>query len=107
LRSIELGSTKEGKFNLGKALDVGLVITKSSRTESDKHDTSSIFGNDTDALVADIRLVSNEEPMAEVQSTVVHNVLANEQQHTEQSEPIYAHICWKRWIAIPLMTQQI
>nr|GEX71609.1 retrovirus-related Pol polyprotein from transposon TNT 1-94 [Tanacetum cinerariifolium] len=38
---------------------------KSSMTESDKHDTSSISGNDTDALDADIRLVSNEEPMVE------------------------------------------
>nr|GEX74939.1 hypothetical protein [Tanacetum cinerariifolium] len=81
--------SKEGKFDLGKALDVGLVVTKSSRTESDKHDTSSIFENDTDALDADIRLVSNEKPMVEVQSTDVHNVLANEQQHIEQSEPIY------------------
>ncbi|GJZ96976.1 hypothetical protein Tco_0669310 [Tanacetum coccineum] len=81
--------SKEGKFDLGKALDVGLVIIESNRTESDEQGTSSIFRNDTDALDADIRLVSNKEPVAEVQSTVVHNVLANEQQHTEQSEPIY------------------
>ncbi|GJW13464.1 hypothetical protein Tco_0017597 [Tanacetum coccineum] len=81
--------SKEGMFDLGNALDVGLVITESSRTESDKQDTSSISGNDTDALDADIRLVSNKEPMDEVQSTVVHNVLANKQQHTKQSEPIY------------------
>nr|GEW68445.1 hypothetical protein [Tanacetum cinerariifolium] len=81
--------SKERKFDLGKAFDAGLVITDCSRTESDKQDTSSISRNDTDALDADIRLVSNEEPMGEVQSTGVHNVLTNEQQHTEQSEPIY------------------
>nr|GEV43595.1 uncharacterized mitochondrial protein AtMg00810-like [Tanacetum cinerariifolium] len=65
--------SKEGKFNLGKALDVGLVITESNRTESDKQDTSSIFGNDTDALDADIRHVSNEEPIAEVDNITTHN----------------------------------
>ncbi|GJY44552.1 hypothetical protein Tco_0432765 [Tanacetum coccineum] len=90
----EIGSfdafrTKEGKVDLCKALDAGLVITESSGTESDKQDTSSRSGNDTDALDADIRLVSNVEPRAEVQLTTEHNVLANEQQHTEQSEPIY------------------
>ncbi|GJS64858.1 hypothetical protein Tco_0679422 [Tanacetum coccineum] len=52
--------SKEGKFNLGKALDAGLVITKSSRTESEKQDTSSIFRNDTDALDADIRLIKSQ-----------------------------------------------
>ncbi|GJR78784.1 hypothetical protein Tco_0149569 [Tanacetum coccineum] len=81
--------SNKGKFDLGKALDAGLVIIESSGTESDEQETIDIFGNDTDALDADIRLVSNKEPVAEVQSTVVHNVLANEQQHTQQSEPIY------------------
>ncbi|GKB18434.1 hypothetical protein Tco_0852357, partial [Tanacetum coccineum] len=38
---------------------------------------------------ADIRLVNDQVPFAEVQLTAQHNVLANEQQHTEQSEPIY------------------
>ncbi|GJX41004.1 hypothetical protein Tco_0255994 [Tanacetum coccineum] len=37
----------------------------------------------------DIRLVNDQVPFAEVQLTTQHNVLANEQQHTEQSEPIY------------------
>nr|GEX04434.1 retrovirus-related Pol polyprotein from transposon TNT 1-94 [Tanacetum cinerariifolium] len=81
--------SKDRKFDLDKAVDAGLVITESSRIESDKQDTSNISENDTDALNADIILVSNEEPMDEVQSTAVHNVLANEQQHTEQSKPIY------------------
>ncbi|GJV14322.1 hypothetical protein Tco_1359645 [Tanacetum coccineum] len=63
---------------------------KSSRTKSDKHDTSSnlrtYITHDVDA---DIRLVNDQVPFAEVQLTAQHNVLANEQQHTEQSEPIY------------------
>ncbi|GJX24308.1 hypothetical protein Tco_0228753 [Tanacetum coccineum] len=50
-----------------KALDAGLVITESSRTKS----------------------VNDQVPFAEVQLTAQHNVLANEQQHTEQSEPNY------------------
>ncbi|GKB95515.1 hypothetical protein Tco_0981652 [Tanacetum coccineum] len=33
--------------------------------------------------------VNDEEPFAEVQLTALHNILANEQQHTEQSEPSY------------------
>ncbi|GJW87083.1 hypothetical protein Tco_0162423 [Tanacetum coccineum] len=36
-----------------------------------------------------IRPVNDQVPFAEVQLTAQHNVLANEQQHTEQSEPIY------------------
>ncbi|GKD43935.1 hypothetical protein Tco_1268580, partial [Tanacetum coccineum] len=60
-----------------------------SGTKSDKQDTSSRSGNDTYVLDADIRLKSNKEPRAEVQLTVEHNILANEQQHTVQSEPIY------------------
>nr|GFC67779.1 hypothetical protein [Tanacetum cinerariifolium] len=60
-----------------------------SRTEPDKQDISSTSGNDTDALDTYIRLKSNKEPRAEVQLTAEHNVLANEQQHSVQSEPIY------------------
>ncbi|GKE68267.1 hypothetical protein Tco_1526339, partial [Tanacetum coccineum] len=33
--------------------------------------------------------VNDQVPFAEVQLTAQHNVLANKQQHTEQSEPIY------------------
>ncbi|GJX48212.1 hypothetical protein Tco_0273402 [Tanacetum coccineum] len=36
-----------------------------------------------------IRPVNDQMPFAEVQLTAQHNVLANEQQHTEKSEPIY------------------
>nr|GEU65800.1 hypothetical protein [Tanacetum cinerariifolium] len=80
---------QEGNVNMGKVLDVGLVVTESSETESEKQDTSSRLGNDIDALDADIKLVYNEEPRADVKLTAEHNVLANEQQYTEQSEPIY------------------
>ncbi|GJY31000.1 hypothetical protein Tco_0414495 [Tanacetum coccineum] len=81
--------SKEGKVDSSKALNVGLVNTESSGTESAKQETSSRSWNDTYALDADIRLVSNEEPKAEVQLTVEHNVLANEQHHIVQSERIY------------------
>nr|GEU98545.1 copia protein [Tanacetum cinerariifolium] len=81
--------SKEGKVDSSKALNDGLVITESNRTESNKQDKSITSGNDTDALDADIILKSNKEPRAELQLTVEHNVLANEQQHFVQSEPIY------------------
>ncbi|GKC93814.1 hypothetical protein Tco_1159256 [Tanacetum coccineum] len=74
---------QEGKIDMGKALDAELVVTDSSGTKSDMRDTSNKSGNDIDALDADIRPVSNEEPRAKVQSTAEHNLLANEQQHTE------------------------
>ncbi|GKF43060.1 hypothetical protein Tco_0126402 [Tanacetum coccineum] len=66
-------TTLEANLNSDvKALDAGSVITESSEKRSDKHDTSSSLGNYiTHAMDAQ------------------HNVLANEQQHTEQSEPIY------------------
>ncbi|GJY73596.1 hypothetical protein Tco_0478027 [Tanacetum coccineum] len=80
----------KGKVDMGKALDAGLVVTGSSETKSDKQDTSSRSGNDTThAVDAYIRPVNDQEPFSEVQLTAQHNVLANEQQHTEQSEPIY------------------
>nr|GEU39452.1 hypothetical protein [Tanacetum cinerariifolium] len=46
---------QEGKVDMGKALDVSLVITESSEIESEKQDTSSRFGNDADADNVDIR----------------------------------------------------
>ncbi|GJR97696.1 hypothetical protein Tco_0269870 [Tanacetum coccineum] len=59
-------------------------------TKSDKHDKSSSSGTYiTHAVDADIRPVNDQVPFAEVQLTAQHNVLANEQQHTEQFEPIY------------------
>ncbi|GJR57140.1 hypothetical protein Tco_1378942 [Tanacetum coccineum] len=57
---------QEEKVNMREAVDVGLVVTKSN-----------------------IGPVHDDEPFAEVKLTAQHNVLANEQQHTEQSEPSY------------------
>ncbi|GJZ34306.1 hypothetical protein Tco_0580123 [Tanacetum coccineum] len=81
--------SKEGKVDSSKALDAGLVITKSNVTESERHVSSSRSGNDTHVEDADINSVNDKEPMAEVQLTAQHNVLANVQQHSVQSEPIY------------------
>ncbi|GJU31456.1 hypothetical protein Tco_1175045 [Tanacetum coccineum] len=81
---------QEGNVNMGKALDTRLVVTKSSGTKSDKQDTSSGSGNDTtQAVHANIKPVNDQEPLANVQLTAQHSVLANEQQHTKQYEPIY------------------
>ncbi|GKE79584.1 hypothetical protein Tco_1545704 [Tanacetum coccineum] len=43
----------------------------------------------THVVDADIRPVNDQMPFAEVQLTAQHNVIANEQQHTKQSKPIY------------------
>ncbi|GKC36303.1 hypothetical protein Tco_1048687 [Tanacetum coccineum] len=61
--------------DMGKALDVSLVFTKSSRS-----------GNDADADNTDMRPIYNEEPMAEVQLTAKCNIFATGQQHTEQCQ---------------------
>nr|GEU59078.1 hypothetical protein [Tanacetum cinerariifolium] len=81
--------SKEGKVDSSKALDVDLVVTKSSGTESEKHNTSSRFRNDTHAEDADIKPGNDKESMVEVQLTAKNNVLAKEQQYFMQSEPIY------------------
>ncbi|GJU23043.1 hypothetical protein Tco_1156385, partial [Tanacetum coccineum] len=81
--------SKEGKVDSSKALDAGLVITKSNLTESERYVSSSRSGNDTHVEDADINFVNDKEPMVEVQLTVQHNVIANVQQHSVQSEPIY------------------
>ncbi|GJS07900.1 hypothetical protein Tco_0364696 [Tanacetum coccineum] len=103
--------SKEGKVDSIKALDASLVVTEcsaielensnsehafnksvneSSEKESGKQDTSSSSGNYiTYAVDADIRLANDQVPFAEVQLIAQHNVLDNEQQHIEQSEPIY------------------
>nr|GEW96675.1 hypothetical protein [Tanacetum cinerariifolium] len=74
-----------------QALDANSVIMKSNRTESGMHDTSSSSWNYIAHVVdANIRPVNDQVPFTEVQLTAQHNVLANEQQHTDQSEPIYA-----------------
>ncbi|GJW07224.1 hypothetical protein Tco_1569647 [Tanacetum coccineum] len=80
---------KRGKVDSEKILDADLVVTESSRTESEKHVSSSRSGNDTLTKDADINPVNDKQPMAEVQLFVKHNMLANEQQHYVQSESIY------------------
>nr|GEW20035.1 hypothetical protein [Tanacetum cinerariifolium] len=47
--------SKEGKINSSKALDADLLVTEISRTESEKHHTSSRSGNDTHVEDADIK----------------------------------------------------
>ncbi|GJT76989.1 hypothetical protein Tco_1043714 [Tanacetum coccineum] len=81
--------SKEGKVDSSKALNAGLIVTESNETESETHVSSSRFGNDTHAEDADINSVNDKQPMAEVQLSAEHNILANEQQHFEQSESIY------------------
>ncbi|GJX28826.1 hypothetical protein Tco_0236905 [Tanacetum coccineum] len=73
-----------------EAVDVGLVVTESSGTKPDKQDTSSSSDDyTTHAVDANIGPVIDEEPFAEAQLTAHHNTLANEKQHTKQSETSY------------------
>ncbi|GJV85345.1 hypothetical protein Tco_1525243 [Tanacetum coccineum] len=62
-----IGNNGLGKkiVDTGKALDVGLVVTESSGTESEVQDESNGSWNDTYADDADIRPVYDEEPMDE------------------------------------------
>nr|GEW62562.1 hypothetical protein [Tanacetum cinerariifolium] len=53
---------------------------------TEEKDTSSRSGNDAHDDDADIRPIYDEEPMAEVQTTVEIDVFAIEQHHTEQPE---------------------
>ncbi|GJZ37229.1 hypothetical protein Tco_0583420 [Tanacetum coccineum] len=73
-----------------KALHADLVVMESKGTESRKHDTSSsLWTYITHVVDADIRPVNDQVPSTEVHMIAQHNVLANEQQHTNQSEPSY------------------
>ncbi|GKC23435.1 hypothetical protein Tco_1025585 [Tanacetum coccineum] len=76
------------QIDTGKALDVDLVVTESSRIESKVQDESSRLGNDTNTNDADIRPIYDEEPMVEVQLTSKCNIFAIGQQHTEQPKII-------------------
>ncbi|GJZ32561.1 hypothetical protein Tco_0577997 [Tanacetum coccineum] len=81
---------QESKVVSSKALDASLVVTECSGTKSDEHITSSSSGTYiTHVVDADIRPVNDQVSSAEVHLTAQHNVLANEQQHTDQSEPSY------------------
>ncbi|GJZ52467.1 hypothetical protein Tco_0606982 [Tanacetum coccineum] len=82
--------SRESKVVSFKALDASLVVTECSGTRSDEHITSRSSGTYiTHVVDADIRPVNDQVPSAEVHLTAQHNVLANEQQHTDQSEPSY------------------
>ncbi|GKC28683.1 hypothetical protein Tco_1035977 [Tanacetum coccineum] len=71
--------TKEENVDMSKALDASLVVTKSSRTESEKQDTSSKSGNDADADNANIKPEYHKETMVEIQEKVFANAaLKNE-----------------------------
>ncbi|GKD81935.1 hypothetical protein Tco_1348774 [Tanacetum coccineum] len=80
--------SKEGKVDSSTALDAGLVVTESNETKSERHVSSSRSGKDTHAKDAEINFVNDKQPLAGVQLTVQHDTLANEQQHSVQSEPI-------------------
>nr|GFC05437.1 hypothetical protein [Tanacetum cinerariifolium] len=58
--------TTEEKVDTSKALNASLVDTKSSGTELVEQDTSNRSKNDSHADDAYIRLIYEEEPMAEV-----------------------------------------
>ncbi|GJR07234.1 hypothetical protein Tco_0530218 [Tanacetum coccineum] len=82
--------SRESKVVSSKALDASLVVTECSATKSDEHITSISSGTYiTHVVDADIRLVNDQVPSAEVHLTTQHNVLANVQWYTNQSEPSY------------------
>ncbi|GKB32565.1 hypothetical protein Tco_0871966 [Tanacetum coccineum] len=81
--------SKEGKDDSRETLDAHLVVTESNETESETHVSSSRSGNDTHAEDTIINSENDKQPMAKVQLSAEHNILANEQQHSEQSESIY------------------
>ncbi|GJT94794.1 hypothetical protein Tco_1090312 [Tanacetum coccineum] len=67
----QMQSTK-GKVDSSKALDASLVVSECSGTKSDKQDTSSSSGNYiTHAADADIRLVDDKVPFAEVDRNTI------------------------------------
>nr|GFA23436.1 hypothetical protein [Tanacetum cinerariifolium] len=75
--------SKERKDSSSNAVDADLVVTESNETESERHVLNTRFRNE------DINFVNEKQPMAEVQLSAEHNILANEQQHFEQSESVY------------------
>nr|GEV33184.1 retrovirus-related Pol polyprotein from transposon TNT 1-94 [Tanacetum cinerariifolium] len=91
--------SKERKVASTKALDVRLIVIECSGTKSNKQDTSSRSRNDTNVEDVDIKSVNDKDPMDKVQLTAQHNVLANEQQHYVQSEPIYDTHLLKKTVA--------
>ncbi|GKD70283.1 hypothetical protein Tco_1324373 [Tanacetum coccineum] len=79
----EICMMHEGYVDSSEALDVSLAITECSDTKSEKHVTSSRYGNDTHAADTNMKPVNDKELMAKVQLIAAQNVLANEKQHSE------------------------
>nr|GEW53894.1 hypothetical protein [Tanacetum cinerariifolium] len=88
-RNARLMQSKVGNVDSSKALNVGLIVRESSETKSKRHVSSSISENDTHTDDADINSLKNKQPMVKVKLSAEHNILANEQQHSVQSESIY------------------
>nr|GEY37476.1 hypothetical protein [Tanacetum cinerariifolium] len=78
-----MAETIKKKVDTSKSLDVSLVDTESTRTESKEQDTSSRSKNDAYAEHAYIKPIYDEEPMVEVQTTAKINVFATRQKHTK------------------------
>ncbi|GJY19550.1 gag-pol polyprotein [Tanacetum coccineum] len=57
--------SKEGKVDSRTALDIGLVVTESNETESERHVSSSRSGKDTHAEDANINSVNDQVPLVE------------------------------------------
>nr|GEX99603.1 hypothetical protein [Tanacetum cinerariifolium] len=57
--------TQESKIDTGKVVNDDLVVTESSRTESEVQDDNGRSENDTDADDVDIRTIYDEDPMVE------------------------------------------
>ncbi|GJW44521.1 retrovirus-related pol polyprotein from transposon TNT 1-94 [Tanacetum coccineum] len=89
---------QEGEVNRGKALDADLVVTESSGSELEKHDTSCRFENDKHAEDADIKPVNDKEPMdeansrAKVQSSKTRNNIKPVEKVSNVNKP-------ERWIS--------
>ncbi|GJZ85592.1 hypothetical protein Tco_0650931 [Tanacetum coccineum] len=112
-KSFKLQS-QDVQINPVQAVDDNLIVSKSSWIESKNNNELSkshwmlgrllqkatgqsqismiqatVQGIISHVVDADIRPVNDQVPFVEVQLTAQHNVLAKEQQHTEQSKPIY------------------
>ncbi|GJS42204.1 hypothetical protein Tco_0567247 [Tanacetum coccineum] len=75
-----------------KAVDGGWLSQKAVASSHDKQDTSSSSGIITHKLwmqISDPVNNDKEQLLSTIDGSALHNILANEQQHTEQSEPNY------------------
>ncbi|GJR76727.1 hypothetical protein Tco_0089092 [Tanacetum coccineum] len=82
--------TQKSKIDTGKAVDADLVVTKSSGTESEVQDDSNRSGNDTDADDVDIRLIYDEEPMAETIEQTTSLLANNADLKAQIQEKVFA-----------------